>query len=213
MRRYYLKIKNFRGEPHFKSKRIVLWLYNIPNTFSNRKLNQMGWKVQYFTTTLVTYTCIHKISWTPFPIRKNPRGSSIHRGHKISFNPSFNIMWSYTILKLLIIKKWKSDELGMGGIGRGCNILWPFDTLEPYSNKKWSPKGVQYKFSPYIPQIGCEHIYLNNEMISMLIFVEHMKVTGLQKKISAMIATFYFLTRINHGRKHFIAYIYIIFNR
>lgn len=67
LRQYYLKIKNLRGEPHFKSKRIVLWLYNIPNTFSNRKLNQMGWKVQYFTT---TYTCIHKISWTPFPIRK-----------------------------------------------------------------------------------------------------------------------------------------------
>lgn len=119
LRQYYLKIKNLRVKPHFKSKRIVLWLCNIPNTFSNRKLNQMGWKVQFFTTTLVTYTCIHKISWTPFPIRKKPRGSSIHRGHKISFNPSFNIMWPYTILKLLIIKKWKSEELGMGGIGRG----------------------------------------------------------------------------------------------
>lgn len=69
LRQYYLKIKIFRDEPHFKSKRIVLWLYNIPNTFSNRKLKQMVWKVQYFTT---IYTCIHKISWSPFPIRKKP---------------------------------------------------------------------------------------------------------------------------------------------
>lgn len=101
LRQYYLKIKNFRGEPHFKSKRIVLWLYNIPNTFSNRKLNQMVWKVRYFTT---IYTCIHKISWSPFPIRKkNPEGVQYIAATKYLLTP-LSILCDH-------IRSWNSSSL------------------------------------------------------------------------------------------------------